>query len=618
MKLGADFGKRGQVAIFIIIAIIVVAGVVIYFTLKSPIVEDIPQNMRPIYDFYLSCLEDHARQGASLLGEQGGVIESPDFIPGSQYMPFSSQLDFFGQPVPYWMYISGNNILKEQLPSKLSMESQLAKYVEQRVDLCNFDDFELSGFGVVVEEGNVEVDINDLSINVQSNNVFKIYFENDSIVVSDHSVELDSKLGKFYGMALEVYEYEKTDMFLEKYALDVMRLYAPVTGVEISCSPKVFVDSEIRESIVNGLEANVGHMKLKGNYYDLSSKDNEYFVTDAGLNVDENVNFVYSRNWPTKIEIYGDRVVQPIGLQEGLGVLGFCYVNYHLVYDIAFPVMIQFYDLEEVFQFPVSVIIDKNNMRNALPTIEGVTLEDNVCKYKNQNVIVHTYDENLNGVEARVRFKCLNSECQVGETKARGSDSVLSAQMPRCVNGFLIASAEGYAESKYQISSNEENVANIILNTLHPLEIDVNSGDIDQALVSFESEDYSATAVWPDLKEVKLIEGYYNISVYVYRNSSLVLPASVRRECVNVPKEGIGGIVGLEEERCFDISLPEQEISFAVVGGGRTADYFISSDLAEAEKISVVAPMFDTPSSLEDVQRNYLLVEESNVEVELV
>jgi rod shape-determining protein MreC len=27
----------------------------------------------------------------------------------SEYMPFSSQLDFLGNPVPYWYYISGNN-----------------------------------------------------------------------------------------------------------------------------------------------------------------------------------------------------------------------------------------------------------------------------------------------------------------------------------------------------------------------------------------------------------------------------------------------------------------------------------------------------------------------------
>ena len=133
MKTGADFGKRGQVAIFIIIAIIVVVGVVLYFTLSSPVEETIPQNVRPVYDFYLSCLEEHSRQGINLLGEQGGFIESPEFIPGSQYMPFSSQLDFFGQPIPYWMYVSGNNLLKEQVPGKADMEDQLGVYVEERI-----------------------------------------------------------------------------------------------------------------------------------------------------------------------------------------------------------------------------------------------------------------------------------------------------------------------------------------------------------------------------------------------------------------------------------------------------------------------------------------------------
>ena len=68
------------------------------------------------------------------------------------------------------------------------------------------------------------------------------------------------------------------NMFLEKYALDVMRLYAPVDGTKIGCAPKIFVESKIRKDIVNGLAANIPSLKLKGDYYDLSSKAEQYFV----------------------------------------------------------------------------------------------------------------------------------------------------------------------------------------------------------------------------------------------------------------------------------------------------------------------------------------------------
>ena len=37
---------------------------------------------------------------------------------------------------------------------------------------------------------------------------------------------------------------------------------------------------------------------------DLRSKENEYFVQDIGENIDVNVNFLYSNQWPMKLEVW--------------------------------------------------------------------------------------------------------------------------------------------------------------------------------------------------------------------------------------------------------------------------------------------------------------------------
>jgi len=547
-------------------------------------------------------------------------VDEMDFIPGSQYMPFSSHLDFLGQPIPYWMYVSGNNLLREQVPSKNDMEAELARYVKERIDYCDYSDFELQGYSVLVKDGdgdvNVEVNINNLDVEVIVKNQMGIGFEGDSVIVTEHEVSVGSKLGKFYDLAKEVYDYEKQEMFLEKYAVDVMRVYVPVSGAEISCSPKIFIEEEIRSDLIDGLVANVGALKLGGNYYDLSSKENKYFVTDIGSNVDENVNFVYSPDWPTRVEIFGDRVVEPIGLQEGLGILGFCYVPYNLVYDINFPVLIQFFDNNEIFQFPIAVVVSKNQAREALPTEAGTVVESEVCKYKNKEVSVYTYDLDLNPVEARVRFKCLNDECEIGNTELGGGDAVLNAPMPMCVNGFVVASAEGYVTGKYQISTNEDSVANVLMKKLYTLDVEPVVGNAGgSVLVSFVSEDHSTTILYPEMDEVELSEGYYNVSVYVYRNSTLIFPASSQRKCVNVPAEGIGGVFGAEREECFDINLPETEVSMAVVGGGKTMEYLIRDDLESSSKIKINIPMFKTPGNLDELQENYIEVEDSIVEV---
>ncbi len=610
------FSKKGQVTIFVIIAVLIVGGIVAYFLLANPFEGSLSKDMQPVYDTYLSCVESHTREGIDLLGQQGGYIyvNEMDFVPGSQYMPFSSQLDFFGQSVPYWMYVSGNNLLREQVPTKSSMEEELERYVETRADDCDFSDFERQGYIVYVKEGDVDVMIKENNVKIDFDNDLSIESENDSVFIDSHELELDSKLGKFYDLALKTYNAEKQNMFLEKYAVDALRLYVPVDGVEMGCEPIVFNEYAIKEELVKAFEANINALKLKGDYYTLSDKESEYFVSDIGENVDENVNMIYSSSWPTQIEIYGDKEIEPIGLQEGLGILGFCYAPYHLIYDVRFPVMIQFYDSQEIFQFPIAVVINKNQEREALPTTDGESLESEVCKYKNQEVLVYTSDLNLNPVEARVNFKCLGSNCYVGETEMQEGSAFVRADVPQCVNGFLVASAEGYTKGKFQISTNQENIAEVILKKLYPIDLDL--GNVEKAMVRFSGEDHSAMLMYPDQKEIELAEDYYNVTVYAYKNSSLNVPAMNERKCVDVPKEGIGGFFGVEEERCFDINIPAQDVPMVVVGGGKTAEYILEDDLANKKELNINVPLFDTPQSLEDVQQNYVGVDSSTVYLE--
>ena len=608
--------KRAQVTIFIIIAIVIVGGVVAYFSLRDSFGKSIPEDMRPVYDYYISCLEATAKEGISLLGEQGGYIELPDFEPGSVYAPFSSQLSFFGQAIPYWMYVSGNNFLKEQVPTKRGMEKGLSDYVSERLDSCDFSDFELMGYDVYIEKGDSFARINDLSVDLGVTNKITIFKGEQSVVVGEHDFSIRSKLGKFYNMAIGIYNYEKSEMFLEKYALDVMRLYAPVDGVELGCTPKFFVDEEIRQRLHEGLEANMNSIKLSGDYYKLSSKEREYFVSDSGVKVDESANIMYISDWPTKIEIYGDKVANPIGTQPGLAALGFCYVPYHLVYDISFPVMIQFYDSEELFQFPVSVIIDNSQPREALPpSFVDISLESEVCRYKNSDILVYTYDSELNPVEARLQFKCLDSICEIGKTEIEGDSAVYEGDVPQCVNGFIIATAEGYSEGKFQISTNSESSANIVLKKEYEIGLDLGA-IAGSAVVSFVGEDYSATVMYPDMKSVTLVEGEYNISVYVYENSTLNFEGYNRRMCVDVPVSGLGGLIGLEEEKCYDVDIPSTEIDMAVVGGGKSVEYITESMLSDLTELNLNVPLFGRPTSLDDLQENYMKVEESRVFLE--
>ena len=598
--------KRGQVSISVIVAVVIVAVVLGYFLLKGRIMtRETPASLQPAENYFLSCIEGEAEAGIEILGAKGGYIYVPEFFPGSDYMPFSNQLNFLGDNIPYWYYVSGNNLIKEQVPSKNEMERQLERYLEENLD-CDFSEFKEKGFEIDFSDFSADVNIFDVNVDVAVRGDLDMGFGDDNVRISNHKAKVNSKLGKFYSEALKIYNYEKQNSFLENYAIDVLRLYLPVDGVEISCSPKIWLKNEADNDLKQALEGNLQAVKFS------TAGENEYFVQN--LDIKEEVNIMYDRNFPTKIEVWDSSnnimIAEPVGNQPGLGILGFCYVPYHFVYDIAFPSLIQIYDLNEMFQFPVSVVIDKNNARNSVSS--GIlNSESELCKYTNKEVNVYTYNNELEGIEADISFDCLGQRCDIGKTEKQGGDALLIGKFPQCLNGFILAKSEGYAEKRYGFSSNEEIEANIILDKLYDLDLQLevnNQESSDIAVINFVSEDTVQTVAWPEMKQVKLSEGFYNISVFVYKSSGINLPPMKKEVCNIVPREGVLGIFGMTEEKCFDVDIPGEELSNVIAGGGKSSDYFIENQLKKGEIIVGVSSI-PVPSSLEQLQDAYNIIE---------
>lgn len=616
--------KRSQVTIFIILALIIVAGIGIYFAFRSNLFkQSLPVELDPVYSYYLSCIENEVSNGALILGEQAGYIEQPEFSPGSQYMPFSSQLNFLGSGVPYWYYISGNGVSKEQIPSKAKMQSQLNDFLNQRVLECDFSKFEEQGFDINFGEVEAEISINEGTIDIKIKQDLSISFGEITWSGSSHNTNLNSNLGRFYDLAQKIYKNQKETMFLERYGLDILRLYAPVDGSEISCSPKIWEVNDIRVELINALEANVPAVKLKGDYYDLRSKDNKYFVQDIGEDVDVNVNFLYLNQWPMKLEVWpsedGILRADPVGLQEGMGMLGFCYTPYHFVYDLAYPVMIQLYSGNEMFQFPVVVLIDKNNPREALD-VEGLpNVVPELCMHKNTELSVYTYNTQLEPIEADIWFKCFDTTCNIGKTDLSQGEAILVDKFPQCVNGYIVASAEGYKTKKYLISTLESSNAVVVLDKKYKLDLEVQKqkGGLgsDYAIITFIKDSETITVTYPEIKKVELTEGQYEIKTYIYSNSQIVLDGSTSQKCVNIPKSGIIGIFGFTEEKCFDLEIPDQVVSFAVSGGGKQNYYIGESELQYSSKLIINADSFGIPKAVEDLQTNYNNVEIGGLDI---
>jgi hypothetical protein len=603
-------GKRGQVAIFVIIALLIVVGIVVFFIVR-PGVERVPAEFRPVYAVYDQCIEQETRAAIDLAGSQGGDIYLDDYVYGSEYAPFSSHLNFLGFPVPYWYYIAGNGLVEENVPKEKEIEEEMERYIGERVNECNFDELYTRGFYITLGEPEVKVNIEDDRIEVEVDASIVATKGEESARKTSHSAEVDSKFGKFYAMAREIYELEREGAFLENYSLDALRVYAPVDGVALECAPQIWKTREVVDELKFGLEGNIASIKLKGDYYTLSERIRQYFVVDK--EVEESINFLYSSDWPTKVEITGEGVeeevmiAKPVGSQGGLGAMGFCYVPYHFVYDVNFPVMIQIYDERELFQFPVAVIIDNNlPVESEFFDMGGIEEVEELCDFMTEDIEVNVYDTNLNPVEGDVSYVCFDTQCDLGKSK----NGQLVVKAPSCVNGYLKVRADGFIEKKQLFSSNSERVADVILDREYDVKISLlldgkESGG--NAIVTFIG-DRSASAVLPGMDEVKLSEGTYEIRVYVYGDSQIKLPASTKTECVDVPRTGLLGIVGMTKEECFDITIPETTIESALIGGGSSESYMLGSELEKGEMV-LRASSLPTPKSLEEMQNNYAAFE---------
>ena len=145
--------KKGQMTVYVILGIVIVAilaGVFILkdYVLKSQFERDaqkfkISEDFIPLYNSYSSCVNEIVQDGITILASQGGYIEIPryEYVP-NPLIPFSNKLDFFGNSnleIAYWFYETGNGIQTEKIPTLNEIEGDLGKYIEDNIYYCNLN-----------------------------------------------------------------------------------------------------------------------------------------------------------------------------------------------------------------------------------------------------------------------------------------------------------------------------------------------------------------------------------------------------------------------------------------------------------------------------------------------
>ncbi|MDP2672954.1 MAG: hypothetical protein Q8O84_04030 [Nanoarchaeota archaeon] len=117
--------KRGQITIFIIVAILIIGAVALFFTFRGNIQKEVyTPEVAPIKNFVGECIEDTAEEVIYNVGQGGG-----------HYFPPEKSTE---TGIAY--YLIGN---RSYMPSKENIEKEISFFISEKLFFCtrNFVDF---------------------------------------------------------------------------------------------------------------------------------------------------------------------------------------------------------------------------------------------------------------------------------------------------------------------------------------------------------------------------------------------------------------------------------------------------------------------------------------------
>ncbi len=436
--------NRGQITIFIIIGIIILASVGLYLAIRSETIkeelspeieltiEEVPIEFRPVSHFIEGCIQQIAEEGLTKLGERGGFIDLVDneiittdvptlsdavqFSPGSEYS------------VPYWWHLDSpnecsgncqftsipeNKLFLKKRNNRVSIESQMEDYIKENLYVCidNFRILESQGFEIE-EKGDISP-----TVTIAANDI--IFFLNYPVQAKKAGIEdlenffirVPLNMNRIYQVAKDLTEMEGVHHFLER---DVLNLIVGFSGVDKDRLPPMadtkvrignavtWKKTEVGKNIENMLASNIQLLQVYGtnNYIPYSFPGNSLLESlyNRGMLVpgsedwsDLEVRFNYLPWW----EIYFDMncdgdTCKPESLVSDLvALMGI--QQYNFIYDLSFPVEVEITDPTIVtnesykFRFFLEANIRQNEpMATDFNPIEGIFEETTMLCEENK------------------------------------------------------------------------------------------------------------------------------------------------------------------------------------------------------------------------------------------
>lgn len=226
--------KRGQIAIFVIIAVLVIIGILIFFIVKSKQPSSSTQisenDKEEIRNYVQQCIDKNLEDGINFVSFQGGyaLLNEPFFETNLT----SAAYGFFRG--------------ERTLPSKQRVADEISDYVKAFTYFC----INNSNFALDISAYNFDSQTTIMNnyVKLDVNFPITISDENESVKLSEkYSSKINSPLGSLYNTASEIVDLEVKDP--QNVNLTYM-INSPYKIIAVSYEPKtiLYIISDVNET----------------------------------------------------------------------------------------------------------------------------------------------------------------------------------------------------------------------------------------------------------------------------------------------------------------------------------------------------------------------------------
>lgn len=178
--------KKGQVTVFIIIGIVIVASVASFFIFKSKnnSQANIPAQIQPVYDYVMGCMDQAGNYAIRKVSFAGG------------YNSFYTGVLNINSTVPYWSFKN-----KSYIPSEEFVNDELSKAFSESFSGCISNFESLNQFEINASTFSVNAAFSDKNVEFELKYPLNIMLGQEKFVLDNFNLIIASSFGNMYHCA---------------------------------------------------------------------------------------------------------------------------------------------------------------------------------------------------------------------------------------------------------------------------------------------------------------------------------------------------------------------------------------------------------------------------------